>query len=627
MSRIPERFPRCVVPAAGAPDDVDALLVEAERLLSGDWPLFGQRVRPFDRDTAWRRHPSSGTLLPLPHFSRASLASEDLGGDVKEFWELNRHAGVVRLAQGFHLTGDPRMGTLAVSHLLDWSEQNPPGRGANWTSALEVAFRAIAWCWVWGLTAKSDAWTPAAVARISWELHYAARFLMRYDSVHHSPNTHLTGEALGALYIGTLLPELRIADEARTFGISVLQAEAPHQFLADGLHFERATGYHRYHVEFYVHATAIARTMGASWDATWQQPLRDGLDAMHALRRPDGSWPVFGDEDGGATLALWAGRVPQATPILELGEALHTREPSPLPSPAGTLTWWFGQRPPQRPEQTRFGAIALDAAGYMGAAEQNGWYVIVDAGPHGGDVTGHAHTDLGHIEIARGDSRIVVDPGCGVYGHDVRRRDWYRSLGAHATVTINGNPLAQPSGAFGWAAVAPTPERVHRLDDCGWQGRLWYGIPGTSGRHERQVVLVPQCGVVVVDWISGLDQTAGAWHWPLATSAVTLARDARWVRVGEVVLSWAASDAIRASQELTPRSPRYGEEAQAVSLYLSATAHGRLGLVTTFTAAEAEMPLLVVGTDAVQATLSCVGGQRLDMVFRPERDVHCTGRQ
>ena len=52
-------------------------------------------------------------------------------------------------------------------------------------------------------------------------LEVSARHVERYLSTYFSPNTHLTGEALGLLYIGTQFPELagaRIAAAAAEAG-------------------------------------------------------------------------------------------------------------------------------------------------------------------------------------------------------------------------------------------------------------------------------------------------------------------------------------------------------------------------------------------------------------------------
>ena len=49
-------------------------------------------------------------------------------------------------------------------------------------------------------------------------LYLNARHLESYLSTYFSPNTHLTGEALGLFYIGTLLPEFNEAKRWQELG-------------------------------------------------------------------------------------------------------------------------------------------------------------------------------------------------------------------------------------------------------------------------------------------------------------------------------------------------------------------------------------------------------------------------
>src|SRR5207249_4717018 len=84
----------------------------------------------------------------------------------------------------------------------------------------------------------------------------------RYLSEYFSPNTHLTGEALGLLYAGVLLPEHPEARSWRERGAAILEREVARQVLTDGVYFEQATCYQRYTVEIYLHFLILAR--GAS---------------------------------------------------------------------------------------------------------------------------------------------------------------------------------------------------------------------------------------------------------------------------------------------------------------------------------------------------------------------------
>ncbi|MCU0636063.1 MAG: heparinase II/III family protein [Gemmatimonadaceae bacterium] len=619
----------------GSPPDLEALLREAQHVARGAWTVFGQPLSIPPDGPAWRTHPRSGVETALVPFSRVPLTGEAVGGDVKPLWEINRHAELVRLAQAWALTHDPHLAETLLRWLDRWWDQNPPGFGVNYAAVLEVAFRAIAWSWIWRLTADAPAWTDERVARLLHHVHASAEHIVRFDSVHHSPNTHLTGEGLGLLVLGATFPQMRRAARWRTIGREILLSEIDEQWLPDGFHYERATYYHRYHLEFYLHARAtLAGTDGTL--ATRADPwLVRGLEALMQMRRPDGGWPVFGDADGGSTLRLWAGQPDDPCPLLVLGAATFGREEwlhGMSPSSHALAWWmaddaqwqWLASAQPATPQRTHW---ALDATGYFGARDAwtpESWYVAVDAGPHGGDCTGHAHTDLGHVEIGHGADPVIVDPGSLIYGADEARRDFDRALRSHATLIIGNDALAEPRGPFGWRRIAPEPTRRAGEADGLWSCWLDYLTPSGT-RHRRQVVLVPRSGVVVLDVVTAPAATPLEWHWPLADGDVPLRQPATLplaVRGAEVHV--ACSTPLDARLERFDRAPSYARRAAATSLRATALAHDPVTIAVWAFTLPGGRPSLAVETGVARATLRDADGVAHTLSFTSDGVLHST---
>jgi len=619
--------------------DAGRVVAEAERLLAGNWDVFGQPLRVSLDTIDWLAHPISGVRAPLAHFSRVDFASPALGGDIKFLWEVNRHAEPLRLAQGYFLTRREEFADGAITLLDSWMDQNPPGHSINWVSCLDVAFRAIAWCWIWSLTSESRAWTDLRVGRFLWYIDRMGRFIERYDSVHHSPNTHLTGEALGLLYVGTVFPELRRAAAWRARGIDILREEAEYQFLPDGMHYERCTGYHRYNLEFYLHALAIARAGGEDWGDEFIDRLSNAADVSTHLRRPDGTWPVLGDEDGGSTVRLGTRETTDQCELLVVAGAL-LRRPELLPatdSPATSVAWWLLDdsdwqqvaRPAERVLPARTSA-SLPAVGYFIARDDwsaDGWFCVVDAGPHGGDSTGHAHTDLGHVEVACGRHWLVVDPGCSIYAGDSTLRDWYRAQRAHATLTVDDTELAIPGGPFGWRSVAPTPFAEAADEGSYWFCRLRYAFETPSGEvsHERQVVLLRGRGVIVCDRVEGRGRRRVELRWPLADRADANVAELVTGRLtlGGSRVSWATGGdhPVAGAVEPTRRSPSFGEEVDASALVVSAAQTALpFTIVTSFLGSAEAVPVLTTSEETVEWSLPDGSGLRgVRVVFQPGR--------
>src|SRR5262249_18477643 len=161
------------------------------------------------------------------HWSGIDYLDPQVAGDHKVVWELNRHQWFITLGQAYWLTGDERYARAFALFVEHWMDANPPKRGVNWASSLEVSFRAIAWLWALNFFRRSDALTPELFARMTKYLILHARHLERNLSTWFSPNTHLTGEALGLFYIGALLPELEDAAHWRRHGWSILLEQLP----------------------------------------------------------------------------------------------------------------------------------------------------------------------------------------------------------------------------------------------------------------------------------------------------------------------------------------------------------------------------------------------------------------
>src|ERR1700686_4337202 len=235
-----------------------ALLEQAERAIRGRFDLLGFRDLSFGDPIDWHLDPTTGKRTPLVHWSKIDYLDPNIAGDKKITWELNRHAHFVTLGQAYWLTGDERFAEAFVAQASSWMDANPPKLGINWASSLELSFRVIAWLWALHLFADSDRLTSKFISRFFKYLVAQGRHIESYLSHYFSPNTHLTGEALGLFYLGAALPELERARRWRDKGLGGLFEKLPEHIRDDGVYFEQASYYHRYTVDFYTHLVVLA---------------------------------------------------------------------------------------------------------------------------------------------------------------------------------------------------------------------------------------------------------------------------------------------------------------------------------------------------------------------------------
>ena len=178
--------------------------------------------------------------------------------------------------------------------------------GINWASSLEIALRSISWIWAFNFFKDSPHFTPGVLQKALKFLYLHGRHIEKYLSTFYSPNTHLTGEALGLYYLGTQLPFFERAANWRKIGEDILFGELDRQIAADGVYFEQSTWYQRYTTDFYTHFL-ILKTLSDEPTAIRHQEklatkLQAALDFLMYLTRPDGTTPIIGDDDGGRML-------------------------------------------------------------------------------------------------------------------------------------------------------------------------------------------------------------------------------------------------------------------------------------------------------------------------------------
>ncbi len=428
---------------ARCPEAVTAIIARAERIAAGRFDLMGHPDLSFGTPIDWQLDPTAGLRAPHVHWSRVPYLDAQLVGDHKVIWELNRHQWLVTLGQAYALTRDERWAQEIVSHLAHWLDANPPKLGINWASSLEVAFRAISWLCALRLIRTSAALTPTLYARLLESLHVHGRHLETYLSTYFSPNTHLTGEALGLFYLGTLLPELRRAPHWLRRGLAILEAQLPIHVRPDGVYFEQATQYHRYTTDFYLHLVLLAEANGVRLSAQVRTSLERLLEHLLHLSRPDGTIPLFGDDDGGRLIQLDARTPDDVRALLAAGAVVFNREDFAFGARGDLagMIWLLGASGLQhfdalQPTPPRDLARSFPDGGYDVARES--WcsdadWLAFDCGPHGVMNGGHAHADALAFELAVAGRPVLVE--AGTYTYPGPERNAFRDGTAHNTLT------------------------------------------------------------------------------------------------------------------------------------------------------------------------------------------------
>jgi hypothetical protein len=504
---------------------IDNTIERAEKIMEGKYDLLGHKNLYLGQIPDWHYEPISGKRSPMKHWREFEDNSNEETGDKKVVWELNRHQHFFALGAAYFLTSHEKYAERFIKHLLDWMDQNPPQQGVNWSSSLEVAFRSISWIWGLNLFKNSKFFDSKTLLHVMRYLYSHGSHLEKYLSTYYSPNTHLTGEALGLYYLGTQMPFHR-AKKWKKLGEKILLQELDRQILPDGVYFEQSTWYQRYTADFYLHFSLLSKLNPAAENselgAKIAPRLQNMLDYLMYITRPDGTTPIIGDDDGGKMLPLSSRKPNDFRAVLSTAAAMFDREDYKFvaQSPAEEMFWLLGDA-----GVTGFNDIsalspedeskAFTDGGYF--LMRDGWdksdnYMLIDCGEHGALTSAHSHADALSFELAAGGKTLLVDPGTYTYHKSGEMRDYFRSSSAHNTLVIDDKSSSIPAGTFKWEKTAKAEARKwiaqDRFDFFEGSHDGYDDLPGSPAKHTRSILFLKNDYWIIRDYVETFGEHA-----------------------------------------------------------------------------------------------------------------------
>lgn len=458
VSTIAERFPSSAADAAS----------RARRIIAGEYDLLGYRGLRFGEvpdSVDWHADPVHGRRGSREFWTEVRYL-DPCYGDHKIIWELNRHQHWIALGRAYWLTGEPQYRDRCITECVSWLAANPPLLGINWSSMLELGLRSISWLWALHFFAgAADADETPWIVDLLLALDRQLTQIEHNLSYYFSPNTHLLGEALALYVAGRTLPELAGSGRRQAVGRRILVDEIARQVLPDGGHCERSTHYHRYTLDFYSLALAVALATGDPVAATLEDAVARLARAMRLLADDEGTIPRVGDDDGGSLLPIAGRPADDVRDSLAVAGALVGRSDLAV-GPAPEEAYWMLAHPRLEAALQRARAVdtarspilvgsgALPDTGYYVSRSPDGDHLVIDGGPHGYQNAGHAHADALSMTLTVRGTPLLIDTGTGCYTIDPAVRDQLRSTALHNTLVVDDRPQSVPKGPFHWSSRA-----------------------------------------------------------------------------------------------------------------------------------------------------------------------------
>ncbi len=374
-------------------------------------------------------------------------------GDVKYIWEINRLQFLQVAAAEARLTNNPVLANKILDVIFAWMDANPPFKGINWCSGIELSLRIVTIVIV--LSFLGDINDCDKRIRLRAFMHAHSFWLGRYPSLFSSANNHLIAEALGLFIAGGLMPDLPNAQQMVAHGRTVLENEIQKQILDDGVGAEQSITYTAFSVEMFVLAGLIGTLKGNSFSPEYHQRLASAAEFICWLLDEAGRAPAIGDNDEGRVVTLSLNSEPRypASVAAAVGGLLGLARfvtPHRLPELRDAVFC----SPDVATTFSRTGMRIFKTGGYTVVRESHAekpTLLVFDHGPLGYlSIAAHGHADALAIWLHVGDTPVFVDAGTYLYHAERAWRDFYRSATAHNTVTIEGESGNVPTGSFQW---------------------------------------------------------------------------------------------------------------------------------------------------------------------------------
>jgi hypothetical protein len=499
------------------PENEIEVINRADRICEGFFDLLGYENLYFkDKIPAWHYDPISQKTSPKVHWSKIEEVNAAHTGDKKIIWELNRHQYFTTLGRAYWLAKDEKYTETFVAHLENWLAENPPKIGVNWLSSLELAFRSISWIWAFHFFKDSPRFTPDIFVQMVKYLYLHARHLETYLSTYFSPNTHLTGEALGLYFLGTFLPEMEEAKRWKDLGYQILLDALDFQVRADGVYCEQSSHYHRYTTDFYANLLILRQLESAPIEPKHREKLNQLFDFLLFITAPNGETALFGDDDGGRFFFLDEKPITDFRPTLAVGAALFGRSDLKFAAKEASseLLWLLGTEGLQKFDELEAFeptevSRAFETSGFFAmrdswAADAN--FLLIDCGKHGFLNGGHAHADALSFILSLNGQPVFVDSGTYNYTSDLEARQIFRSTAAHNCLTVNGESSSIPGGAFSWRSMAHAQLLEWREDENSVFFRGMHdGFERFNVSYEREILLTKHGSISLTDSVKSLE--------------------------------------------------------------------------------------------------------------------------
>jgi|SRR5580658_293508 hypothetical protein len=497
------------------PDGEASVLAEAERILAGNLPFFGQPSFACGFPPRWFQNPVTGkSVSPQQPWTQMRFASPDYG-DLKFILEPSRFLFAYPLARAYAISGDERFPQAFWSAIEDWTRHSPPMAGPLWICGQECSLRILALSFALHGFIHSPSTTSERVSLlVSIIAAHAWRTAQTLGYARSQRSNHLMSEAVGLWTAGTLYPELREAQVWQNLGAHLLHEAVLDQITPEGVSQQHSFNYHR----MILHLLLWTLRLAEIHNAPLHSDIRERAQAAFDFMRPwvdsaSGLAPNYGSNDGSLTFPLAPGAYRDFRPLLQLGAAVLHRS-ALKPGPWDEAALWFGAMPPAV-EKAAPVPVPTAETGYFRLGDENSW-ALVRAGRY---TRRPFQADQLHVDLWWQGINLARDAGTYLYNGPAPWNNGLAGTAVHNTATVDHHDQMRRASRFLWVDWAQASGRSHSSARQACHDRFegeHDGYRRFGVTHRRIVQWLGGAGWIIVDDMEGAGEHDVRLHWLVA---------------------------------------------------------------------------------------------------------------
>ena len=499
------------------PDGEKSVLAEAERILAGNLPFFGQLSYACDFPPRWFRNPVTGQSVSPQHpWTQMRFASPSYG-DLKFILEPSRFLFVYPLVRAYALSGDERFPQAFWSAIEDWARQSPPMAGPLWICGQECSLRILAWSFALYAFINSPSTTNERTALlVSMIAAHAWRTAQTLGYARSQRSNHLISEAVGLWTAGTLYPELADARVWRNLGAYLLQEAVLDHITPEGVSQQHSFNYQRMILHLLLWTLRLAEIHSAPLHEDIRGRAQSAYDFISQWVDPiSGLAPNYGSDDGSLIFPLAPAAYRDFRPLLQLGAAVLNR-PALRPGPWDEATLWFGVKPAVVQENA---TPPSAETGYFRLGDRNSW-ALIRAGRY---ARRPFQADQLHVDLWWQGINLARDAGTYLYNGPAPWNNGLAGTAVHNTVTVDHQDQMRRAGRFLWIDWAQASGKAYSSSKQACADRFegeHDGYRRFGVTHRRAVQWLVGSGWIIVDDVLDDNDATGdhdvRLHWLVA---------------------------------------------------------------------------------------------------------------